>query len=297
MKFSLYSGIRIIVFSILVSLLSAFGGESDGKVKALEAQAAKGKPEAQFQLARLYFRGDEGVPKDEAKTLELMKKAAEKGYPDAIGGIGYFYASGIVVAKDDTQALEWFKKGAEKGSLKAQLNYGQMLRAGKGTVKNSDEGMKWIQKAADVGLPDAEVALGEIYYLGSDDRQPDYSKAFPLLLKAAEAGNAKAQNFVGVSYRDGLGAVIDAAKAAEWFRKSALQNDAKAQSNLGHLIGVESKDSARQIEALKWLILAASQGEVTASRTLNEITPHIPLVVMTKARAEANAFKLKQKKS
>lgn len=50
--------------------------------------------------------------------------------------------------------------------------------------------------------------------------------------KAAQSGDAKAQEKVGDIYYDGLGVQQDYAEAARWFYKSAIQNNSSAQYKL-----------------------------------------------------------------
>ena len=49
----------------------------------------------------------------------------------------------------------------------------------------------------------------------------------------AEAGDAFAQNSLGLMYRNGIGVKKDYAKALEWHRKSAAQNNHYGQNSLG----------------------------------------------------------------
>jgi len=55
----------------------------------------------------------------------------------------------------------------------------------------------------------------------------------PALFRAAEQGNATAQQKLGKAYRDGKYIPKDLQKAIEWFTKSALQGYAPAQNSLG----------------------------------------------------------------
>ena len=50
--------------------------------------------------------------------------------------------------------------------------------------------------------------------------------------KAAEQGNADAQNRLGVRYDRGEGVSKDVKEAAKWYAKSAAQGHPKAQCNL-----------------------------------------------------------------
>ncbi len=245
--------------------------------------AERGEADAQFQLARAYLHGD-GVPKDVKKAFELMKAAADQGNAEAIGGLGYFYSVGISVPKDEKQAAVWFRKGAEKGSAKAQLNLAKLLLAGKENAapegasdkspdKLIEEGLQWMLKAADQGLPEAELAYGNILYFGDHAVTKDYGKAARYLKKAAESGMPDAQNSFGVMLESGLGVPMDERAAREWFRKAALMGNIKAQGNLGRILGPLVEYRNTRIEAVAWLLIASSQGEVTASKSLADSAP------------------------
>jgi len=240
-------------------------------IPALEAKAKSGDAKAQFELARIYLKGTDGVSKNVMRSFELMTFSAQQGNAAATGGLGYFYANGMVVAKDAGKALEWFRKAADKGDPVAQLNLGNMLAEGKGIQTNEAEGRKWIKAAADQGQPDASYAMGAIYYFGSYGQSVDFNEAYPYLLKAAEAGHPVAQNMVGVMLENGRGVQMDADQAEKWYRKSANQGNLKAQGNLGRLLGPEVEDRERRIEAITWLLIASKRGEITAQKMLEEM--------------------------
>lgn len=52
------------------------------KIAQLEKEAKAGDPDAQYDLAYRYENGL-GVPKDEAKALELYRQAADQGHSEA----------------------------------------------------------------------------------------------------------------------------------------------------------------------------------------------------------------------
>src|ERR1019366_9031664 len=53
--------------------------------------------------------------------------------------------------------------------------------------------------------------------------------------KAAESGNAEAQNSFGLMFASGDGVLKSGAEARKWFRRAAEQGDPGAQFNLGNL--------------------------------------------------------------
>jgi TPR repeat protein len=60
----------------------------------------------------------------------------------------------------------------------------------------------------------------------------DYLPAVKLFRPLAQAGNAKAQNVMGVMYRKGEGVARSSAKAFMWFSLAAKKGDTTAKANL-----------------------------------------------------------------
>ncbi|MGQ0686687.1 tetratricopeptide repeat protein [Bradyrhizobium sp.] len=60
----------------------------------------------------------------------------------------------------------------------------------------------------------------------------DYVPAIKLLRPLAQAGNAKAQNVLGVMYRKGEGVAKSSARAFMWFSIAARKGDATAMASL-----------------------------------------------------------------
>lgn len=284
----------VIAVGIFAGPLRAAEPEIMPNVVALEKSASDGDAQAKFLLARAYFRG-EGMPKDTAKSRQLLEEAAALGHGDAMDGIGFLYNAGDGVPKDEAKAVEWFRKAAEAGSLKGQLDLGLMLRQGKTVLLSNDESLVWMQKSADGGYMEAKAVLGRLYFLGDKLQKADVSKAVPFLREAAESGDPICQNMMGVASRDGAGTEKDPVAAEAWLRKAALQNSKKAQSNLAHLLGVESPDTPNRKEALKWLIISSEQGEITAQKTYGEIMPTLPSSLLASAKKEADRFLLLQR--
>ncbi|NQX00865.1 sel1 repeat family protein [bacterium] len=282
---------------LLLFGLPATGAEElkSSIIPELQAAAERGEAEAQYQLSRAYLRGD-GVSADPTKAFALMKASAEQGFADAIGGVGYFYSAGKGVGKDEKQAVEWFRKGAEKGSARAQFNLGTLLldsRAGDAgkDAQSPQEGLQWIVKAADQKFPEAALAYGRALYQGKFGLAKEPQKAVPYLEVAAGQGIPNAQNLLGSMYESGSGVEIDLTKAADWYRKAALQGHLKAQANFGRVLGPSSEDPATRTAALAWLLIAMSQGEVTAEKALEDASPGLKDGEMESARSKAAEFR------
>lgn len=76
-----------------------------------------------------------------------------------------------------------------------------------------------------------DVATARLAYLSGN-----YEEALKTLIPAAEAGDANAQNIVGIAFENGNGVEKDVTKALEWYEKSVAQGFVKAQVNLGTML-------------------------------------------------------------
>jgi len=285
---------RMVVYLLCLGVFPALSPAADQAspppIDALRQRADAGDPDAMVELAKAYFRGT-GVPKDAEASAKLLREAAAKGSGEAMDGLGFLYTKGEGVPLDEAKAVEWFQKGADAGWPKAQLHLGLMFRQAKGLPLNNDESLRWIHRAADEGrLLEAKAILGRLYFTGDKLMMPAAAKSLPYLKEAAAEGDPICQNMLGIAVRDGLDGPSDRDRAEEWFRKAALQNDRKAQSNLGHLLGIEVIDNPKRPEALKWILIAKDQGEHLAQKTFNELQDTFPGPMLAIAQKDAKAF-------
>ena len=62
--------------------VSATATVTEDTIAKLQREAQEGDPDAQYNLAYLYENG-KGIPKNEAKALELYQQAADQGHSSA----------------------------------------------------------------------------------------------------------------------------------------------------------------------------------------------------------------------
>lgn len=86
--------------------------------------------------------------------------------------------------------------------------------------------------------------------------------------RAAEEGDAGAQNDLGLMHSEGKGVPMDPQEALKWLRRAAEQGLAEAQSNLAIMLGTGAGVPADIQESLKWLRRAAEQGVAVAQFNL-----------------------------
>ncbi len=100
----------------------------------------------------------------------------------------------------------------------------------------------------------------------------DYPAAMAELLPAARAGNAEAEELIGVMYASGLGVAKDDVRAFEWYLRAAMKGHAGAQSGVGWYYevgrGLPTPDLTR---AYLWYALSAIGGDPDAAISQEEV--------------------------
>ena len=86
----------------------------------------------------------------------------------------------------------------------------------------------------------------------------DYTETLALWHKAAEMGHMRAQNGLGVLYRDGDAGEPDKKRAAYWFRRSAENGYAFAMYSLAILYRDGDGVARNDVEAHMWFDLAST---------------------------------------
>ena len=256
--------------------------------------AEQGYAQAQYNLAASYYNG-EGVPQDYAQAAAWLRKAAEQGNAHARDSLGVSYYHGQGVPQDYAQAALWFRKAAEQGNADGQCDLGVSYGNGEGVPQDYAQAALWFCKAAEQGHAHAQYNLGAWYEEGEDQGVPQddtqaafwrrkirawrayinsvdfrdsehwrYTQAAFWYRKAAEQGDADAQDALGDLYDKGQGVPQDYAQAALWYRKAAEQGLAEAQLGLGTLYGGGRSGPQDFVESYFWFNLAIA-GKLDAS--------------------------------
>ena len=121
--------------------------------------------------------------------------------------------------------------------------------------------------AAEKGNVKAQEEIGIMYFEGKGVEK-NYNEAGKWCLKAAEAGCARAQRIMGDLYKNGLGLNIDVRRAFDWYKKAAESGEAHAM----YLLGCYYKNGECVIkdkdEAFKWFKKSAEAGDSSGMYSL-----------------------------
>jgi len=130
-------------------------------VDLLKRAADAGAPEAQFELAKLYEQGI-GVNADSAKALELYQAAARQNFADAINDLGFLHhQGGLGLPPNPKRAYEFFRRAAELRHPQAQFNYAALIDDGLVPGKGSKEAAHFLYAALRSGSSDVLNLLSE----------------------------------------------------------------------------------------------------------------------------------------
>jgi len=128
----------------------------------------------------------------------------------------------------------------------------------------------------------ASPALAEIETARDLMDAGDYPAAMNELIPAANAGNAEAEELIGVMYASGLGVARDDVRAFEWYLRAAMKGHAGAQSGVGWYYevgrGIAAPDLVR---AYMWYVLSAIGGDPDAAISQEDVVKK-----MTKAQID-----------
>ena len=131
-------------------VVAASAAQAQGVPAALRTAAEAGQPAAQFELANIYFQGQD-IPRDYVAALSWYFRAAGGGNPGAAFAIGEMYAKGQGVRRDPVEAARWLQQSAQAGYSQAEVELAEMYAKGDGVARDPAQAADWYKKAAAQG--------------------------------------------------------------------------------------------------------------------------------------------------
>lgn len=241
------------------------------KYAYIMTMATRGLPEFQTKAAYYYYWGTMTF-KDLNKYFELIKNAADKGYPEALIEVGNAYLHGNEgVTQDLEKSVEYWEKAANAGDANAMYKMGWAYDMGSGVIKDYQKAMEWYKKAVDKGyyFPLNNMA---VMYENGEGVEKDENKAFELYKEAAEKGNTMAMKNLSLFYQNGKAPNgKDMNKAIEWSTKSAEGGEIYGMTNLADIYyngtgGTETNYD----KAFYWYKKAADKGDNYATYMIGQ---------------------------
>lgn len=172
--------------------------------------------------------------------------------------------------------LGWSRKAlkllglAANGNHEAEYELGMRYKTGKGVPKNKKLAIEWLIKAANGGNEDAQYIL-YIAYTGGEGVQKNLKVALGFLMQSAEGANKYAQFELGEYYMG----KSQYDHAVEWFKKSARQEHAAAQCELGRCYYYGLGSIRAEEIGLEWIERAIDRNFAPALDLRNRIEREI----------------------
>jgi len=255
-------------------------------LKLAEEAAARGEPQANTLIARIYTEGL-GVQKDDRKAFEYYKRASDMGDIQGTFALGISYAEGRGVKKDRKAAADFFEKAALTGQAEANYNLGLLFLKGDGKPENPIRAFQHIRYAAEKGLAQAQYDLAELYQTGTGTNA-DALEAARWLSRAAEQGYPEAQYDYAVRLIQGMGLTKDEPKIPILMKAAADKGVAGAQNRLAYIYFEGIKVKNDPVEAAKWRLIAKKNG--VSDDELDARIANMPKADRQKAEVEASAW-------
>ncbi|XP_071599901.1 protein sel-1 homolog 3 [Heliangelus exortis] len=256
-------------------LLKAQTKENGDVFMWLKHEATRGNAAAQQRLAQMLFWGQQGVAKNPEAAIEWYAKGAiETGDPVLIYDYAIVLFKGQGVKKNTKLALELMKKAAAEGLPQAVNGLGWYYHNFKRDYKKAAE--HWLI-AEELGNPDASYNLGVLYldgiYPGAPGRNQTVAARY--FYKAAQGGHIEGTLRCSLYYITGNMEDFprDPEKAVIWAKHIAEKN-----GYLGHVIrkALNAYLELSWHEALLHYILAAETGIEVSQSNLAHICEERP---------------------
>jgi len=200
---------------------------------------------ALVELGTLYVNyGFELAPKAEDLFKRAQKAHGEKLFEPAQNGLFFAYYMQARMKEALGQAELLSKTWPDK------KEYAQRRELVQGVLDRAEKGNK--QDHANADAKSTSDKADEAY------ARKEYKEAFRLFTEAAQKGDAKAEYFLGVMYRDGEGMEQDYGETIEWFRKAAEHRFPLAYNDLAWVYAT-CKDARFRDgkKAVEWALKAA----------------------------------------
>jgi uncharacterized protein len=188
--------------------------------RTIEQRAIAGDPDAQFALARKFWRP--GLPVSRQKMVDAVKwyrEAARSGHREAQVALGQILLDQDFPFYEPLEGLDWITQAANSGDVNAQHFLGVQYAIGKLVARDAKKSAYWYRKASRSGHPSAQYNLAAMYWEG-DGIKKNKDIARKLMRLAAAGGEIQAISLLADAYKTGeFGFPIEIAQSSYWTHK------------------------------------------------------------------------------
>lgn len=180
----------------LAFLVPVLSGRAEGSfLKYLLQSADHGEAESLFVLGLAHRDGWDGTIKSGSIAAKWCDLAAELGDQRPALVLGLLQKEKDWVSKDEAKAVELLRRAAGQGDNYARVILGDMLLEGDGVPADWRSGTELIKTSAVAGFAPAQFRLGLILLVGDESIPKNEIDALAWFIVAAEAGSKPAEEY------------------------------------------------------------------------------------------------------
>lgn len=122
---------------------------------------AKGDRKGRLLVAAKFLKG-EGVTRDQAFAVEIIRGAADEGEKEAMMWLAYANQGGNLGKVDIMSAIRWFEAAGRAGVAQAYTELGRIYETGVDGAPDLETAVAWYQRAKQAGDSKAGEALARL---------------------------------------------------------------------------------------------------------------------------------------
>lgn len=272
--------ILLILAFLLPGLCMAVSPSLRDRVADLETRAEAGDSIAMFHLSTLFSCGFDSIPADSVRSVNLLRRSAEAGYPPAMN----LLAVADMKSGNRESAIFWLRKAADADDAKAANNLAfLMLQDSTASPESDARAAQYLDFASRNGIPQAMATLGDLYAAGRGVAR-DSLQAEDLYLQAVSCGLRDAevklmamnhQRYPFLSPHEALDRGLRAAHngaSTIAFRlfSQAADSIPRAMALLGDAYASARGVDYNHAKSIEWFLRAARAGDPSAQFILAE---------------------------
>lgn len=224
----------------------------DDTLTCLKIACAKHYGPACCYLGTIYRDGRHGVLVDYVQAESWYLEASKHGFARAESILGDLYAD---IYGNYNKAIKWYQLAGDHGDIMTWCDISVLYKKGLCGPDDIHQVVECCKKIAN--FPEAQYILGMLYC--SQTKDEDALKYFIL---SAEQGYVRAQFQSGLLHQRNS----NVKEAIRWYIQASDQGHKNAQYNLGLIYEHDDLELA-----LKYFILAANSGDLTAQKKVIDI--------------------------
>ena len=161
----------------------------------LQRLASDGDPVALYCMGEIDFQV---IPTNVQRALDLFKRSAEKGFPQAKATIGALYLRGLpnLLDRNAEEGIRLLSEAVQAKSLTARFNLGMAYYNGDGVEKDAYKASQWLRMAVKQNFSEAQYALGLLLIEGAKGVTKNTVEGIRLLKDASKQNHQFALQYL-----------------------------------------------------------------------------------------------------